>query len=168
MATTLEIYYKNGDYDSFSSTVLPFSDGFLLENERVILNLETILEEGIIWERDFFATQEIDDMQNGKVINRMQIVTPQELEKVALISLNGQAYIASVDGKLTNIFFKEDNEKQKTKKEKTTKDEEELSSENENTNAIAIEEEFFVENENANENEEENFYESENPIETEE
>lgn len=105
---TLEVYYENGDYDSFSSTVLPFGDGYLLENERIILDVNTILEDGIIWERDFFASEEEDPEQDGKIIHRMQIVKPAELEKVALIALNGKPYIAREDDELKFIFF--DNE----------------------------------------------------------
>ncbi len=109
---TLEVYYENGDYDSFSSTLLPFGDGYLIENERLLLDINTIEEEGIIWERDFFTSEDEDPEQDGKMIHRMQIVKPSELDKIALITLNGKPYIARDGEELKFIFFDDGEEEE--------------------------------------------------------
>ena len=88
----LEIYYKNGDYDYFTPTVLPYGDGYLVANEHICFNLEKLEKEGIWWERDFFATEEEDPSLTGKQIAKFQIVTPEQLPSIRLINLAGQPY----------------------------------------------------------------------------
>lgn len=102
---TLEIYYEDGRYESFSSTILSFQEDQIIENERIFLDLETMKEKGILWERDFFTYANGEEDQGGRTIETTQIIKPEELEFVGLISLNGKTYYARIDGELKFVFF---------------------------------------------------------------
>ncbi len=87
----LQIYYKNGNYEEFNSVLLPFSDGYLLQNE--FIKSDNIKEDGIIWERSYFATEEDDPEGEGGTIRQFQIIKPIDLDKIEAIVLNGNNQI---------------------------------------------------------------------------
>ena len=87
----IQVYYKNGNYEEFSTTILPFQDGYLLQND--FLKIENIKEEGIIWERSFFTFENEDPKGEGLTIQQFQIVKPETLPKIEMILLNGEQKI---------------------------------------------------------------------------
>ncbi len=114
---TLEIYYEDGRYESFSSTILSFQEDQIIENERIFLDLETMKEKGILWERDFFTYANGEEDQGGRTIETTQIIKPEELEFVGLISLNGKTYYARIDGELKFVFFGVEEEEETSEEE---------------------------------------------------
>lgn len=100
---TLEFFYTNGDYDEFSPTLLSFPDGYLLENEHIIANLEILNTEGLFWERDFFEIDAETGDVVGKAIASVQLATAEQLKSIYLINLGGKPYLANIDGQWRNL-----------------------------------------------------------------
>lgn len=104
----IQIYYKNGNYEEFNSVLLPFADGYLLQNE--FLKFDNIEDDGIIWERSFFATEEDDPEGEGGTIRQFQIVKPENLQKIEEIILNGNQAIKIPTFDTENEEIAENNE----------------------------------------------------------
>ena len=85
MATVL-VYYKNGNVEEFSSTILPFGDGYLLQND--FIRVDDIENKGVLWERSFFATEQEDKEGLGATIRTFQIVAPYTLNTIDSIFVN--------------------------------------------------------------------------------
>lgn len=88
---SLHVYYKNGNYEEFSPTTLPFGDGYLIQND--FIKVDNIEDEGIVWERSFFATESDDPDGVGGTIRQFQLVKPEDLLKIELIMLNNTQQI---------------------------------------------------------------------------
>ena len=82
---SIQIYYKNGNYEEFSPTVLPFGDGYLLQNE--FIQSDDIENKGVVWERSYFALTDNKDEKDG-TLEQFQIVKPENLPKISNIILN--------------------------------------------------------------------------------
>lgn len=88
---SIKVYYKNGDIEEFITTPLPFQDGYLIQNE--FLQLHDIENDGILWERSFFATEQEDPEGLGATIRQIQIVAPDKLPQIEVIFVdNMQVY----------------------------------------------------------------------------
>ena len=88
---SIKVYYKNGDIEEFITTPLPFQDGYLIQNE--FLQLHDIENDGILWERSFFAIEQEDPEGLGATIRQIQIVAPDKLPQIEIIFVdNMQVY----------------------------------------------------------------------------
>ena len=84
---SVQVYYKDGDYEEFTSTPLPFQEGYLIQNEFIVSGkLET---EGLFWERSFFRAVEGDLGGERCSFCRLCLVEPEDVDKIELIMLNG-------------------------------------------------------------------------------
>ena len=92
---SLHVYYKNGNYEEFSPTTLPFGDGYLIQND--FIKIDNIEDEGIVWERSFFATESDDPDGVGGTIRQFQLVKPEDLLKIELIMLNNTQQIYPIN-----------------------------------------------------------------------
>ena len=88
---SLHVYYKNGNYEEFSPTTLPFGDGYLIQND--FIKVDNIEDEGIIWERSFFATEAEDPDGVGGTIRQFQLIKPEDLFKIEAIMINNTQQI---------------------------------------------------------------------------
>ena len=82
---SVQIYYKNGNYEEFSPTTLPSGDGYLLQNE--FIQSDDIENKGVVWERSYFALAANEDEKDG-TLEQFQIVKPENLPKISNIILN--------------------------------------------------------------------------------
>lgn len=93
---SISVYYQDGDFEEFTTTPLPFENGYLIQNE--FIHVKDIESEGVVWERSFFAIEKEDPEGIGGTIRSIQIVPPENLYKIEGIFINNlQVYPKAED-----------------------------------------------------------------------
>ena len=92
---TLSVNHKNDTYEEFTSTALPFVDGYLIQNDCV--RFDDIKNLGVRWEVSFFAIEKEDKEGTGGTIRTNLIVPPEKLDSIDWIALNGMKIYSSED-----------------------------------------------------------------------
>lgn len=103
----VQVFWENGNYDSFSGPPMVFGEGYLIDNQQFVM--EDFKDKGLRFERSFWATPDEDEEGEGfRVCDARLIVSPEELERVELVVVDGIAFLGrDENGILVDIRHQE-------------------------------------------------------------
>ena len=88
----IQAYYADGTYEEFSMPELNFAQGYLIDNQRLIMtDWET---EGVRVDRAFWPTPDEEGEPGGmQICNPITLVEPAQLEHLQLVIVDGKTIL---------------------------------------------------------------------------
>jgi hypothetical protein len=100
----IQVYYESGSYSCYDSTLLSYQDGFLGGDD--FLDASDLKGRGLVVLRSVYERQEDDDeVRRARLGEELKVVTPEELEHVYAIVVDGVIQFARIGGILCEVAY---------------------------------------------------------------
>lgn len=94
----VQINYLNGDIDCFSAPAMSLEQGYIIQNDHLIINPKSLWEKGLVWERDYFTYEDTDPTKKGLHLETITILPVEQLKQVRSIDIDGNTYLVNLEG----------------------------------------------------------------------
>lgn len=92
----IQVFYTDGNYETFTCPALDFRQGYMIDNQRLILS--DWREKGIRIDRSFWPLPDEDAEGDGyKICDPITIVEAKHLETISLVIVDGMVALKRDD-----------------------------------------------------------------------